>query len=56
MFDTLLIDIDISENLKPVKLEPQSLHWCYEATTVNSGIVKLPGEKSYHPYVSDKKI
>ena len=56
MFDSLFIDIDFSENLKlPVKFEPQSLHWCHEAITMHSGIVKLHREKSYHPYVSDDK-
>ena len=44
MFDCLFIDIDFSENLKlPVKYEPQSLHWCHEAITVHSDIIKLHG-------------
>ena len=56
MFDCLFIDIDFSENLKlPVKYLPQSLHWCHEAITVHSGIIRLHGEKNYHPYVSDDK-
>ena len=56
MFDSLFIDIDFSENLKlPVKFEPPPLHWCHEAITVHSDIVKLHGEKGYHPYVSDDK-
>ena len=55
MFDTLIIDIDISDTFKlTVKLEPQPLHWCHEVIT-NSRIVKLLGEKNYHPYVSDSK-
>ena len=55
-FDALFIDIDFSENLKiPYKNEPQSVHWCYENITVHSGILKLHGDKSYHPYVSDDK-
>ena len=55
-FDALFIDIDFSENLSiPVKYEPQSLHWYHEQVTIHSGIVKLHGEKSYHPYVSDDR-
>ena len=46
------IDIDFSENLTvPVKFEPQSLHWYHEEITVHSGIIKMNGEKSYHPYL-----
>lgn len=55
-FDAVFLDIDFSENLKlPVKFEPQSMHWCHETITVHSGIIKIHGEKSYHPYVSDDK-
>ena len=47
------IDIDFSENLTvPVKFEPQSLHWSHEEITVHLGIIKMNGEKSYHPYLS----
>lgn len=54
--DALFIDIDFSENLKlPYKEEPQSLHWCHDSVTVHSGIVKIHGEKIYHPYISDDK-
>ena len=50
MFDSLFIDIDFSENLKfPVKFESQWLPWGHEAITVHSGMVKLHGEKRYHP-------
>ena len=43
-------------NFHPVKFEPQWLHWCHEAITVHSGMVKLHGKtSSYHPYVSDDK-
>ena len=53
-FDTILLDVDFSENLSiPVKYEPQSLHWSHQQVTVHSGITKIRGEKSYHPYVSD---
>ena len=55
-FDTLSIDVDFSENLSiPVKSEPQSLHWSHEQVTIHSGIMKLQGEKSYHPYISNDK-
>ena len=55
-FDAIFIDIDFSENLKlPVRWEPQEMHWCYEMITVHSAILKLHGDKSYHPYVSDDK-
>ena len=53
-FDTLLIDIDFSENLSiPVKFEPQSLHWSHRQVTVHSGLMKYHEQKSYHPYLSD---
>ena len=46
--------LDFSENLTvPVKQEPQSLHWSKEQKTVHSGILKMNGEKQYHPYMSD---
>ena len=55
-FDILSIDVDFSENLTvPVKFEPQSMHWSHEQVTIHSGIMKLEGEKSYHPYVSNDK-
>ena len=55
-FDAVFIDIDFSENLTlPVKYEPQSLHWNHDLVSVHSGIVKIHGEKSYHPYVSDDR-
>ena len=38
-----------------IKFEPQSLHWVKKQITVQSGIVKCNGEKTYHPYVSDCK-
>ena len=55
--DTVMIDIDSSENLSiPVKYEPQSLHWSHEQVTIHAGILKVCGEKSYHPYLSaDRK-
>ena len=53
-FDTISLDIDFSENLSiPVKYEPQSLHWSHQQVTIHSGIRKIKGEKSYHPYVSN---
>jgi len=56
-FDTILVDIDFSENLSiPVKYEPQSMHWSYQQITVHSGLMKYQGEKTYHPYLSaDRK-
>ena len=55
-YDNILIDIDFSENLSiPVKFEPQSLHWCHEQVTIHSGILKVGGKKSYHPYVSNER-
>ena len=38
-----------------MKFEPQSLHWSHEEITVHSGILKVSGEKSYHPYLSDDR-
>ena len=56
LFDALNIDIDFSENLLvPVKYEPQSLHWSHKQVTIHSGILKLNGEKSYHPYISEDR-
>ena len=56
MFDSVDLDIDFSENLTlPVKHQAQSLHWSYTQITVHSGIVKVEGEKSYHPYFSDNR-
>ena len=53
-FDALFIDF--SENLSlPVKFEPQSLHWHKTQVSVHSGIMKIHGEKSYHPYVSNDR-
>ena len=55
-FDALCLDIDFSENLSiPVKFEPQLMHWHKATITVYSGILKLHGEKSYHPYLSNDK-
>ena len=52
--EAVSIDIDFSENLSvPLKFEPQSMHWCHKQVTVHSGILKMNGEKSYHPYLSD---
>ena len=36
-----------------MKYEPQSLHWSHEQVTVHSGILKVKGEKTYHPYFLD---
>ena len=56
-FDCAYIDVDFSENLSvPVKYEPQSLHWAHDQVTVHSGILKVQGYKSYHPYFSDSKL
>ena len=54
LFDSVSIDIDFAEDLTvPVKYEPQSLHWSHEQVTVHSGILKVKGEKTYHPYFLD---
>ena len=51
------IDIDFSENLTVgIKWEPQSLHWSKKQVTVHSGIVKVNGNKVYHPYVSNSRV
>ena len=50
------LDIDFSENLKvPIKSEPQSLHSSHEQVTVHSGIIKVDGEKTYNPTLSEDK-
>ena len=55
-FDAVFLNIEFSENLKlPVKFEPQSMLWCHKTITLHSGIIKLHGEKSYHPHISDDK-
>ena len=56
MFNTFLLEIDFSENLKvPVKFEPQSMHWPHEQVNIHPGILKFSGEKSYHPHLSDDR-
>ena len=51
------INIDFSENLMVgIKWEPQSLHWSKKQVTVHSGIVKVNGNKGYHPYVSNSRV
>ena len=53
-FNALFLYTDFSENFSLlVKFEPLSLHWHKEQVTIHSGIVKLHGEKSYHPYMSN---
>ena len=53
IFNTVMTDIDFSENISiPVKYEPQSLHWAHDQIIIHSGILKVGGEKSYHPYLS----
>jgi len=55
-FKTIILYVDFSENLAvPVKYEPQSLHWRHQQITVHSGIGKVNGEKSYHPYQSNER-
>ena len=50
------LDVDFSENLSvPVKYEPMSLYWGHEQVTVHLGILKVNGEKFYHPYLSDDR-
>ena len=51
-----IIDVDFSENLSvPVKFQPQSMHWCHQQVRIHSGITKINGEKTYHPYFSEDK-
>ena len=48
------IDIDFSENLdKPVKYEPQSLHWTSDQVSVHSAIHFVKCEKNYHVHMSN---
>ena len=48
------IEIDFSENLdKPVKYEPQSLHWTSDQLSGHSGIHFVNDEKSFHVHMSD---
>ena len=55
-FDTVSIDIDVSENLSiPFKYELQSLHWRHSQVIVHSGIMKNAEEKYYHAYFSDDR-
>ena len=55
--NAVYMDIDFAENLTvPVKYQPQSLHWAQEQVTVHSGLIKVNGAKSYHPYFSDTKL
>ena len=57
LFAAVRLDIDFSENLTlGVKFEPQSLHWVKQQITVHPGIVKVNGEKLYHPYVTDSRL
>ena len=57
LFDCIEIDLDFSEKLKvPLKYEPQSMHWTNSQVIVHSGISKVSGEKTYHPYFSDDKV
>ena len=53
---TIECSIDFSENLKlTIPEEIQSMYWNLAKTkvSVHSGIMKLAGNKVYHPYFSD---
>ena len=52
-----IIDADFAESLSvPVKFEPQSMQWSHQQVTIHSRILKVKGEKSYHPYFSDDRL
>lgn len=56
LHEGVYLDVDFSENLSvPVKYEPQSLHWGHDQISVHSGLLKINGEKYYHPYLSDDR-
>ena len=56
-FNAIWMDVDLSENLSvPVDKEIQPLHWGKPQVTVHSGIVKLNGDKAYHPYISESLV
>ena len=51
LIDCAYIDVDFFENLSVlVKYQPQCLHWAQVQLPVHSGILKIKGNKSYHPY------
>ena len=57
LFAAVHLDIDFPENLTiGVKFEIQLLRWVKQQITVHSGIVKVNGGKSYHPYVNDSRV
>ena len=50
----LYLRVDFSRNLSiPIRYEPQSWHWHHDQVSIQSGILKVDGEKSYHLYFSD---
>ena len=54
--NAVYMDIDFAKNLTvPVKYELQLLHWAQEQVTVHSGLIKVNGTKSYHPYFQTLK-
>ena len=56
LFNSLLVDIDFSENLSvPVKFEQQNLHWSHRQVTLHSGIAKTSSEKNYHVHLPDDR-
>ena len=53
----IIIGADFAENLSvPVKFEPKSMYWSHQQVTIHSGILKVNGEKSYHPYFLDDRL
>ena len=53
----IITGADFLENLSvPVKFEPKSMYWSHQQVTIHSGILKVNGEKPYHPYFSDDRL
>jgi hypothetical protein len=47
------MDLDLAENLTiPIRESPQQMHWHKKQVTVHSGILKMNGDKEYHPYMT----
>ena len=48
------LHVDLAENLTvPLKQSPQQLHWSKKQVTVHSAILKINGNKEYHPYLTE---
>ena len=48
------LHVDLAENLTvPVKQSPQQMYWSKKQVTVHSAILKINGNKEYHPYLTE---